>query len=51
MTSDTCVVCGNPVPEGRQLCPVCSAFLKKEKEPRPQAATGKKRKKRRTHTS
>lgn len=22
---ETCVICGNPIPEGRQVCPTCEA--------------------------
>ena len=29
---ETCVVCGKPVPEGRQVCPVCYASIQKEQE-------------------
>ena len=37
MTTDNCVVCGIPVPEGRQVCPECTerAAKKKTHEPVP----------------
>jgi uncharacterized Zn finger protein (UPF0148 family) len=42
MTTDNCVVCGVPVPEGRQVCPECAARPVKKKADAPAKPTPKK---------
>lgn len=30
--TDTCVCCGEPVPEGRMVCPICEAAVYEKAE-------------------
>lgn len=30
MDVDTCIICGEPIPEGVQVCPLCEAGMKKD---------------------
>ena len=32
-STETCIVCGRAVPEGRQICPICYAYMYREKPP------------------
>ena len=41
MTTDVCVICGAPIPEGRQVCPECDERAAKKKSPK--SAPPKKR--------
>lgn len=34
MGADTCVTCGEPIPEGRHVCPICEAKYEKENDRR-----------------
>ena len=34
MTTDICVICGAPIPEGRQVCPECDERAAKKKSPK-----------------
>ena len=32
MSEEKCVICGDSVPEGRQVCPTCSSYKNEAKE-------------------
>ena len=32
MTTDICIICGAPIPEGRQVCPECLDRTSKKKQ-------------------
>ena len=34
MTTDICIICGAPIPEGRQVCPECLDRTAKKKQPK-----------------
>lgn len=42
--ADTCVACGEPIPEGRQVCPNCEAKHEKENDRKPADTKGRRRK-------
>ena len=33
MNEETCICCGQPIPEGRQICPKCEKEMEEENKP------------------
>lgn len=44
MGADTCVTCGEPIPEGRHVCPNCEAKYEKENDREPAIQKSRRRK-------
>ena len=44
MGADTCVTCGEPIPEGRHVCPNCEAKHEKENDREPAIQRSRRRK-------
>ena len=51
MTEERCVCCGAVIPDGRQVCPLCSEKVKEERENRKPRERHPKRRKNRVNYS